>query len=97
VNATPGLRPDNTRSCRSSGPGLQQRTWHERLAGHPYTLLNYGLGGITLLGKLTSDQSGKKLRVFMEPNGALPCRQNTVNGLYPEPDESSLQIHILIL
>jgi hypothetical protein len=41
VNATPGLRPDNTRSCRSSGPGLQQRTWHERLAGHrrhPYTL-----------------------------------------------------------
>jgi hypothetical protein len=31
----------------------------------------------------------------MEPEGSLPCSQKPATGPYPDPDESSLQLHIL--
>jgi len=31
----------------------------------------------------------------MKPEGSLPCSQEFANGLYPKPDESSLQLRTL--
>jgi hypothetical protein len=50
-----------------------------------------------LLEKLPIVQPLKKLSAFMEPEGSLPCLQETYTGTYFEPEKSNPYHPILFL